>query len=167
MFYNRNYNLWNEGQFMGFMSQRYIPHCCLVYYRKKKYLTKIIKCDEELIIKNIGSIDIFKEKILKGELFENDISLYKRSQNESEVYVWECNPTKKDKFGEYICEEKPIDIFFGIGEGRIYVEEGRFNTEEEGKKKLLDDNGYIIDNPKYRFRGYEKDNNLFRYCKLG
>ena len=152
---------------MGFMSQRYIPHCCLVYYRKKKYLTKIIKCDEELIIKNIGSIDIFKEKILKGELFENDISLYKRSQNESEVYVWECNPTKKDKFGEYICEEKPIDIFFGIGEGRIYVEEGRFNTEEEGKKKLLDDNGYIIDNPKYRFRGYEKDNNLFRYCKLG
>ena len=55
----------------------------------------------------------------------------------------------------------------GIGEGRVYVEEGRFNTEDEGKKKLLDDNGYLIDNPKYRFREYEKDNNLFRYCKLG
>ena len=74
---------------------------------------------------------------------------------------------KKDKFSEYFCEEKPIDIFFGIGEGRVYVEEGRFNTEDEGKKKLLDDNGYLIDNPKYRFREYEENNNLFRYCKLG
>ena len=153
---------------MGFMSQRYVPHCCLVYLtEKKKYLTKIIKCDEELILKDIGSIDIFKEKIVKGEFLENDIFLYERSQNGSEVYVWECKPMKKDKFGEYICEEKPIDIFFGIGEGRVYVEEGRFNTEDEGKKKLLDNNGYLIDNPKYRFREYEKDNNLFRYCKLG
>ncbi len=101
------------------------------------------------------------------ELFALTIFLYERSQNGSEVYVWECKPMKKDVFGEYICEEKPIDIFFGIGEGRVYVEEGRFNTEDEGKKKLLDDNGYLIDNPKYRFREYEKDNNLFRYCKLG
>jgi len=153
---------------MGFMSQRYVPHCCLVYLtEKQKYLTKIIKCDEELILKDIGSIDIFKEKFVKGEFFENDIFLYERSQNGSEVYVWECKPTKKNKFGKYICEEKPIDIFFGIGEGRVYVEEGRFNTEDEGKKKLLDNNGYLIDNPKYRFREYEKDNNLFRYCKLG
>ena len=74
---------------------------------------------------------------------------------------------KKIKFGEYIFEKKSIDIFFGIGEGRVYVEEGRFNTEDEGKKKLLDDNGYLIDNPKYRFREDEKDNDLFRYCKLG
>ena len=153
---------------MGFMSQRYVPHCCLVYLtEKQKYLTKIIKCDEELIVKDIGSIDIFKEKFVKGELFEKDISLYERNQNGSEIYVWECNPTKKYKLGEYICEEKPIDIFFGIGEGRVYVEEGRFNTEDEGKKKLLDDNGYLIDNPKYRFREYEKVNDLFRYCKLG
>ena len=51
---------------MGLMSQRYVPHCCLVYLtEKQKYLTKIIKCDEELIIKDIGSIDIFKEKIKK------------------------------------------------------------------------------------------------------
>ena len=135
--------------------------------KKKKYLTKIIKCDEELILKDIGSIDIFKEKIVNGEFLENDIFLYERSQNGSEVYVWECEPIKKDEFGEYICEEKPIDIFFGIGEGRVYLEEGRFNTKEEGKKKLLNDNGYLIDNPKYRFREYEKDNNLFRYCKLG
>ncbi len=153
---------------MGFMSQRYVPHCCLVYLTKKqKYLTKIIKCDEELILKDIGSIDIFKEKIVKGEFLENDIFLYERSQNGSEVYVWECKPMKKDVFGEYICEEKPIDIFLGIGEGRVYVEEGRFNTEDEGKKKLLDNKGYLIDNPKYRFREYEKDNNLFKYCKLG
>ena len=150
------------------MSQRYVPHCCLVYLTKKqKYLTKIIKCDEELILKDIGSIDVFKDKIVKGEFLENDIFLYERSQNGSEVYVWECEPMKKDEFSEYISEEKPIDIFFGIGEGRVYLEEGRFNTKEEGKKKLLNDNGYLIDNPKYRFREYEKDNNLFRYCKLG
>ena len=153
---------------MGFMSQRFVPYCCLVYLTAKlKYLTKIVKCDEELILKDIGSIDIFKEKIKKGEFWENDILLYERSQNGSEVYVWECESMKKDKFGEYIYEEKKIDIFFGIGEGRVYVEEGRFNTEDEGKKKLLDNNGYLIDNPKYRFREYEKDNNLFRYCKLG
>ena len=97
---------------MGFMSQRYVPHCCLVYLtEKQKYLTKIIKCDEELILKDIGSIDIFKKKIIKGEFLENDIFLYERSQNGSEVYVWECRPTKKIKFGQYICEEKPIDIF--------------------------------------------------------
>ena len=120
-----------------------------------------------MILKDIGSIDIFKEKIVKGEFLENDIFLYERSQNGSEVYVWECEPMKKDEFSEYISEEKPIDIFFGIGEGRVYLEEGRFNTKEEGKKKLLDDNGYLIDNPKYRFREYEKNNNLFRYCKLG
>ena len=153
---------------MGFMSQRYVPHCCLAYLtEKQKYLTKIIKCDEELILKDIGSIDIFKEKIEKGELLENEIFLYERSQNGSEVYVWECEPIKKDEFGEYICEEKLIDFFFGIGEGRVYLEEGRFNTKEEGKKKVLDENGYLIDNPKYRFREYEKDNILFRYCKLG
>ena len=153
---------------MGFLSQRYVPHCCLAYItEKQKYFTKIIKCDVELILKDIGSIHIFKEKIVKGEFLENDIFLYERSQNGSEVYVWECKPMKKDVFGEYICEEKPIDIFFGIGEGRVYLEEGRFNTKEEGKKKLLNDNGYLIDNPKYRFREYEKDNNLFRYCKLG
>ena len=103
---------------MGFMSQSYIPHCCLVYITEKKnYLTKIIKCDEELILKDIGSIDIFREIFEKGEFLENDISLYERSQNGSEVYVWECKPIKKNAFGEYICEEKPIDIFFGIGEG--------------------------------------------------
>ena len=153
---------------MGFMSQRYVPHCCLVYLtEKQKYLTKIIKCDEELILKGIGSIDIFKEKIVKGEFLENDIFLYERSQNGSEVYVWECKPMKKDIFCKYNFGENPIDIFFGIGEGRVYVEEGRFNTEEEGKKNLLDDNGYLIDNPKYRFRKYEKVNDLFRYCKLG
>ena len=86
---------------MGFMSQRYVPYCCLVYLTKKqKYLTKIIKCDEELIVKDIGSIDIFKEKIVKGELFEKDISLYERSQNGSEAYVWVWEPMKKDEFGE-------------------------------------------------------------------
>ena len=58
-------------------------------------------------------------------------------------------------------------FFFGIGEGRVYVEEGRFNTESEGKRKLLDDNGYLIDNPNYRFNEFEKKNDLFRYCKLG
>ena len=148
------------------MSQNYIPHCCLVFVTKKsKYLTKIIKCDERLILKNIKSIELFKKKIEKGQLSEKEIFLYERSQNGEEVYIWESTPTKKDKITN--DNTNPIDIFFGIGEGRVYVEEGRFNTKDEGKRKLLDDNGYLIDNPNYRFREYEKYNNLFRYCKLG
>ena len=51
--------------------------------------------------------------------------------------------------------------------GRVYVEEGRFNTEDEGKRKLFDDNGYFINNPNYRFKEFEEDNELFKYCKLG
>ena len=73
---------------MGLMSKRYIPYCCLVYMTEKKnYLSKIIKCDEELILKNIRSIDLFKKKIEKGKLSEKDISLYERSQNGDEIYV--------------------------------------------------------------------------------
>ncbi len=152
---------------MGFMSKRYIPYCCFAYITEKnKYLTKIIKCDEELILKDIKSIDIFKQKIEKGKLLEKDLSIYERSQNGNEVYVWQCKPMKKGKFSKNI-RQNPIDIFFGIGEGRVFVEEGRFNTADEGKKKLLDDNGYLVDNPDYRFKEFEKDNELFRYCKLG
>ena len=99
---------------MGFMSQRYVLHCCLVYLtEEQKYLTKIIKCDEELILKDMGSIDMFKEKIVKGEFLENDIFLYERSQNGSEVYIWECKPTKKDVFGEYICDIDNSDDSLG------------------------------------------------------
>ena len=153
---------------MGFMSQKYIPHCCLVFLTERKnYLTKIIKCDEELILKNMKSIELFKKRIEKGQLSEKDIFLYERSQNGDDVYIWECIPIKKNKIINYDLEKNPIDIFFGIGEGRVFVEEGRFNTEDEGKRKLLDDNGFLIDNPNYRFGEYEKDNNLFRYCKLG
>ena len=153
---------------MGFMSQIYIPYCCLVYLTEKKnYHTKIIKCDEELIFKNFESIKLFKREIEKGQLSEKDIFLCERSQNGDEVYNWECTPIKKNKITNYVYENNPIDFFFGIGEGKVYVEEGRFNTKDEGKRKLLDDNGYLIDNPNYRFREYEKDNNLFKYCKLG
>ena len=53
--------------------------------------------------------------------------------------------------------------FFGIGEGRVYIEEERFNTVEEGKK-VLDDSGYLIVNPNYKFKKFEKDNELFGYC---
>ena len=153
---------------MGFMSQKHIPHCCLVFLTEKKnYLTKIIKCDEELILKNFKSIESFKKEIEKGQLSEKDIFLYERSQNRDEVYNWECIPIKKNKITDYGYEKNPIDIFFGIGEGRVYLEEGRFNTEEEGKRKLLDNDGYLIDNPNYIFKKYEKDNSLFKYCKLG
>ena len=31
-------------------------------------------------------------------------------------------------------EKEPIDWFLGIGCGRVYVEEGRWNTVEEGSK---------------------------------
>jgi glutamate synthase domain-containing protein 1 len=153
---------------MGFMNQKYVPYCCLVFVtQKKKYLTKIIKCDEEIILKNNKSIELFKTKVEKGQLSEKEIFLYERSQIGDEVYIWECIPIKKDKITNHDPEKNPIDIFFGIGEGRVYVEEGRFNTEDEGKRNLLDDNGYLIENPNYRFRGFEKDNDLFRYCKLG
>ena len=74
-------------------------------YKKNNYLTKINKCDEELIVKNIGSINVFKEKIEKGELFEKNISLYERSQNGYEVYVWECETTEQDKFGKCVCQK--------------------------------------------------------------
>ena len=53
---------------MGFMSQEYIPYCCLVFVTEKKYLTKIIKCDEELILKKNKSIELFNNKIEKGQL---------------------------------------------------------------------------------------------------
>ena len=98
-----------------------------------KYLTKIIKCDEQFIVKNIGCIDIFKEKILKGEIFDNNM-LYMKEVKMELKFMFGSVPTKKNKFGEYMCEEKPIDIFFGIDEGRVYLEEGRFNTKDEGKK---------------------------------
>lgn len=32
---------------------------------------------------------------------------------------------------------------------------------------MLDDSGYLIDNPNYKFKEFEHDNELFRYCKLG
>ncbi len=153
---------------MGLMSQSHIPYCCFIYITEKKsYLSKIIKCDEELILKNMGSLELFENKFEKGELLEKDIFLYERSQNGDEVYIWECKPKTKLKFVKYNFELNPIDIFFGIGEGRIYIEEGRFNTKDEGKRKLLDNDGYLIDNPNYRFKEFEKSNKLFRYCKLG
>ena len=58
-----------------------------------------------MILKDIRSIGFFREKITKGEFLENDIILYERIQNGSEVYVWGYEPMKKDKFGEYICEK--------------------------------------------------------------
>ena len=153
---------------MGLLNASYIPHCCFVYFTEKKnYLTKIIKCDEELILKHIKSIKVFKKKFEKGELLEKDISLYERSQNGDEVYIWECRPIKKNKFSACVNGKTLIDFFFGIGEGRVFVDEGRFNTKDEGKRKILDDNGYLIDNPNYRFREFEKSVELFRYCKLG
>ena len=48
---------------------------------------------------------------------------------------------KKNKITNDDTKKNLIDIFFGLGEGRVYVEEGRFNTKDEGKRKLLDDNG--------------------------
>ena len=72
----------------------------------------------------------------------------------------------KVKINEYVYEESLIDNFF-IGKGRFYVEDERVNTKDEAKRKLLDSNGYLIDNPNYRFKNFEKDNQLSRYWKLG
>ena len=152
----------------GIFEPKQILHCCLTYVTKKiNYLSKIIKCNEELIVKDIGSVNLFKKRFERGELFEKDISLYERSQNGDEIYVWEFEPAEKDKFVECVSGEKLIDIFLGIDEGRVYLKQGRFNTEDEGKRKLFDDNGYFINNPNYRFKEFEEDNELFKYCKLG
>ena len=64
---------------MGFFSQRYIPHCCLVYITKKKnYLTKIIKCDEQSIIIDVGSINIFIENPIDYFWYWRRKSLYRK-----------------------------------------------------------------------------------------
>ena len=110
---------------------------------------------------------LLRRKLKKGEFFEYDVYFYEISQNGDEICIWECAPTKQEKFAKYINRNKPLDIFFCIGEGRVYVEEGRFNTKDEVKKKILDKNGYLNDNPNYTFKQYDKDINLFRYCKLG
>ena len=47
----------------------------------KNYLTKIIKCDEESIVNDLGSIDLFKKKIEKGELFETNMTIFKYYDN--------------------------------------------------------------------------------------
>ena len=117
------------------MNQRYVPHCCLVFITEKKYLSKNIKYDEELILKNIKIIELFRKKIEQGQLLEKDIFLYERSQNLDEVDTWRCIAIKKDKIINYNFEKIQL-IFFGVGEGRVYVEEERFNTEYEGKRNL-------------------------------
>jgi hypothetical protein len=153
---------------MGMMRSRYIPHCCFVYLTEElKYLTKITKCDEESIRNHMES----------GEIFEDEMHPYEISQRGDDVYLYECEPIKNERYKElvqkygklkeYINEEKPIDVFFGIGEGRIYVEEGKFNTKEEGGSHIYDENGYGIENPKYRFTKLEKTEELFRKVRLG
>ena len=51
---------------MGFMNQGYIPYCCLVHItEKKEYLTKIIKCDGELIVKHMEALIFLKKELQK------------------------------------------------------------------------------------------------------
>jgi len=163
---------------MGMFSKRYIPHCCFVYLDKNgKYKTKIIKCDEDQIIKDYGNIQIFKRKIDEGLLFESDIKSYQISQKKHEYYICEFKPIKNERYDKfvkvikneqkYFFKIKHIDSFCGIGEGRVYIEEGRWNTSIEGKRKTLDKDGFLTDNPKYIFKKFEKKNKLFKYCKLG
>ena len=59
-------------------------------------------------------------------------------------------------------EETPIYRWFGVGSGKVFVEEGRWNLDEEGKQiydKKLDD---WISNPNYRFKELEKNEELFK-----
>ena len=157
------------------MSKSYAPYCCFVYLTENySYLTNISKCDEELILKEFISVEIFKKDFEKGKLLETSISSFRI---ENEFYHWECKPSQNDRYFKLVelksknkeigFNHRPIDIFCGIGEGRIYVEEGRFNSVEEGKRKLLDKDGFLIHNPEYRFKNLEIDNELFKFCKLG
>ena len=91
---------------------------------------------EVLILKNIKSFELFKKKIKKGQLSEKDIFLYERSQNGNGVCIWECKPTKKHEITNYNSEKRQL-IFFGIVEGRDYVERGIFNTENVIKKAFV------------------------------
>ena len=70
------------------------------------------------------------------------------------------------KFSKYNYIDKPIDIFWHRRRKSL-CRGGKINNEDEGKRKLLDNNGYLIDNPNYRFKEYEKEINLFSHCKLG
>ena len=167
---------------MGMMRSRYIPICCFVYLNEElKYVTKITKCDEEWIINDVGSVEEFKKQIESGERLEDGIHSYELSQRGDDVYVFECEPIKNERYKDlvekygkdedYIYEEKPIDVFVGIGEGRIYVEEGRFNTKEEGSSHIYDEDGYGIENPNYRFKKLDKKydviGELFQNVRLG
>ena len=167
-----------ELDVMGMMRSRYIPHCCFVYLTEElKYLTTITKCDEEWIRNDMGNVEEFKRRIESGEMFEDEIHPYEISQKGDDFYLYECEPIKNERYKEllqkygkleeYINEEKPIDVFFGIGEGRIYVEEGKFNTKEEGGSHIYDENGYGTENPKYRFTKLKKREKLFRKVRLG
>ena len=77
---------------MGFMSQRYVPHCCLVYLTEKEnYLSKIIKCDEELILTKFKNINLFRHKIQIGQLSEKDISYMKEVKMETKFTFGNVN----------------------------------------------------------------------------
>ena len=80
-------------------------------------------------------MSFLKRKLKKVNYLKNDIFYMKEVKMEMKFIFGSVTNEKNINF-KYISEKKPIDIFFGIGEGRVYVEEGRFNTEDEGKKNF-------------------------------
>jgi hypothetical protein len=93
-------------------------------------------------------------------------------------FEWECEPIKNKRYEEIVnefgirdekqMEQIPIDWFFGIGSGRVYVEDGRWSTSEEGSRSILNYNALptAVDNPNYRFKNF-KNLDLFKNCILG
>ena len=82
-----------------------------------------------MIQKYIGNIEVFKEKIEKRVLFKKDISILKIIHNGDEIFFGNVMQLKKMNLLNIIVK-KPYRYFFCI-------DEGRFNTKTEGKRKLL------------------------------
>ena len=92
---------------MGFMSQRYVPYCCLVYLTEKhKYLTKIIKCDEELIVRDTGSIT--------GTIEADDVEIHGHLDGKvtaQNIVIGATGTVKGDiEFGNNLRTENGADI---------------------------------------------------------
>ena len=161
-----------------------IPHCCEVYFNGKEYRTTILQLDHRRLLESYESNDDFKEQFLrrldngKDWYMEwGDYWDFEKGGNGDDFvgdyhFGWSCKPIKNEnydkivkEFGnrdEWEMEDTPIYRWFGVGSGKVFVEEGRWNLDEEGKQiydKKLDD---WISNPNYRFEELEKNEELFK-----
>ena len=85
-----------------------------------------------------------KTKLKKDFKYGDGKGIYEEIGNDDHFkgdyyFDWECEPIKNERYEEILnkfgnrnedqMEEEPIDWFFGIGSGRVYVEEGNCLSE--------------------------------------